>query len=134
MGCGTVLLGELDNGCALSPRFEEVEGGGKDLVLALDIVCCAEWSTHGVIDDQCSWHAELICPVFERANHDGDCRHSRVLDRCRNVPDRHVAHRSDGDEEHHIDPLLVNPLDPSGQLLAEPALCRCSWEGVEGLS
>lgn len=83
-------------------------------MLTNGIVRSSKWPTHRVIDDQCSWQLELMCPVLECADHDGDGRNSRALDRRRNVPDRHVAHGSDGNEEHYIDLLFVDPLDPSG--------------------
>ena len=83
-------------------------------MLTNDIVCSSEWPTHGVVDDQCSRKRELMCPVLECTNHDGDGRNARALYRCPNVPDRHVAHGSDGDEEHHVDLLLLDSLDPPG--------------------
>ena len=111
-GCGAVPLRVLNDRPIFWCRFDEVEGGGKNLALTNGIVCSSERPTHRVVHDQCSWQLELMCPVFERADHDGDRRNSRVLDRCCNVSDRHMAHRSDGNKEHHIDVLPLDPLDP----------------------
>jgi hypothetical protein len=61
-------------------------------------------------------------PVFEGAHDQGHRRDAGFLDRSSNVPDRHMADRSDRYEEHHVDVFLVDPLDPAGQLPAQPTL------------
>ena len=61
--------------------------------------------------------------MLERSYEDAHRRDARLLEPSCDVPDRHVAHGSDGDQEQNIDPVAGDPVDPSREgLLAEPSL------------
>jgi hypothetical protein len=118
--------------CIAGRGCEEVKSGVEYLVLALSVVRCTHRPSEGVPDDQRSRELHLLGTVCERLRDDGHRWNTGILDRPCDVSDRHVAHRSDGDEEHQIDVLCPYPFQPIGELPSQPAVGCCSGVRVEG--
>ena len=114
-GSRTIDAWELDDRAVLRSRFGKFECCVEYLVVSLDVTRCSKWPPHGVFDDQRPWDAQLPRPVFKCLDHDCDGRYARFFDRSCYVPDRHVTHWSDRNQEHQIDVLVVQFLHPMGQ-------------------
>jgi hypothetical protein len=124
-------LWELFDRCIGGSGLEEAKSGVEHLVLALDVMGRTHRPAHQVRHDQRPRALHLPCPVGERLRDDRNRRDPGFLDRPRYVSDRHVAHGSDGDEEHHIDIVGVDTFHPAGEFPAELAVGCRSWERVE---
>lgn len=90
--------------------------------MAPGVASGAQWPTHGVPDNKCPRDLHLPRPVLECGdqNRHGWC--TGLLDCARYVSDRHMAHGSDGYEEHDVNVLVVDSIDPAGQLSSEATL------------
>ena len=117
--------------CVVGGGFEEAKSGVEHLVLAFDVMGCTHRPSEGVWHDQCPREFHLACPVSERLRGDRHRRDPGFLDRPRYVSDRHVAHGSDGDEEHQVDNLCLYPFQPPWDRPAKPAVGCCSRVRVE---
>jgi hypothetical protein len=129
---GTVCPWKFLDRCIAGRGCEEAKSCVEYLGLALGIVRCTHRPSEWVPDDQCPRELHFPCPVSERLRDDGHRWDTGILDRPCDVSDRHVAHRSDGDEERQIDLLCPYPLQPIGELPAQPAVGCCSRVRVEG--
>ena len=137
MGCtwplrsGAVRLRELFDRSVPCGRPEEGEGCVEDFVLAFDVVGCAHRASEGVSDGQYPGEFHLFGAVSKSLGHDRHRWDAGFLDRPCDVSDRHVAHRSDGDEEHQIDILCPYPFQPPWEFAAQPAVGCCSRVRIE---
>lgn len=108
-------MGKFNDRVVRSRRVQEIECSAENLVVTFDIARGSQRATHRVPHDECSWDPHLRSPVLESTNKDRCGRSPRFLEGACDVPDRHVAYRSHGDQQHHIDFLLVDALDPAGE-------------------
>ena len=115
---------ELFDRCVRRGGLQEGEGGVEHLVVALSVVSCAHWPSERMLHDKCPRELHLLCTVGKCFRHDRYRRNAGIFDRSRYVSDRHVTHRSDRDEEHHIETLGADTFYPTRELPAQPAV-RC---------
>ena len=106
-GIRTVGLREFDHRAVLCCGLRKVEGSGEYFVVSSCIACGAKRPSHRVPHDQRSRKSQFSRPVFECLHHDRHRGDAGFLDRSCYMSDRHVADRSDGDEDHEVDVLVM---------------------------
>jgi len=122
-------IGERVDAC-----LEQVERRVHHSLLALHISRRAERPTHRVLSDDHPRQPHFHGNVAESRNEHRDRWNARLLDQPRDVPDRHVTHRSHGNEEYSVDRITLQLRHPLGRrLFAKPALRRGSGKAVEAV-
>ncbi len=123
----------IDDRASVGRSIEKVEGGVENLALRLDVTGGSEWAPHRMRGEHDPRERHPLRDMSECFHHDHDRGRPRLLDCPRNVPDRHVAYRSDGDEEEGVRLLLREPIEPRREFPAEAPLRRCTREREDGV-
>ena len=79
---------------------------------------------HRVIGHERAGHSHEFGNVPEASHVHPHGGNARRLDRSLDVPDRHVAHGSNGDQQHRVDAVVAQPLRPGRSDLALDATLR----------
>ena len=107
--------GHLNHRAALIGRFEKAESSQHDFEVPVGLSYRPDGPPERMVSNESPWQVHLLGNKTERRDVDPNSRDARFLDCSRDVPDRHVAHGSDGHEQQHIDRCFVNHLDPARQ-------------------
>lgn len=125
----TERLGEHLNGSGARRTVQKVQRCIQHLGLARSVAGRTEGSPHREWREESARHGHAFSDVGKRLHHHRHGGDARLFDRPCNVPDRHVAYRSDGDEQQDVGLLFVDHIDPARQLLSKPALGSRAREG-----
>lgn len=122
-------FGELDDGPF--GRLEQSERGAHHRRLAVGVTGSAERATHRMLGDQGTSDAHQLRDVPERSDVHPDRRDACQFECSLDVSDRHVAHGSNGHEEHGVDVFGDQLLRPRGaDVVLDPSLGSGTDEGV----
>ena len=128
-GTGSPALFELDD--RLIGRLEQGERGPHHCGLALTVTGRSQRPPHRMRGDECASNTHQSRNVAEALDVDADRRNAGCLDRSLDVSDRHMAHRSNGHEQHGVDVLVDHlPCPRRADVLADPPLGGRTHEGI----
>ena len=124
-------LSQLDHRRATRCGVHQIEGGFDNGSLTLTIEGSTERPAHRMTSDDRTRQFHQLGYVLECAYEYGDGGDPRFLETSCDVSDRHVADRSDGDQEEYLDTVGLESIDPVRKcLFAQASLGGCSGEGV----